>query len=115
MLPNRIQLSSQVEDQLKRLKSFTGINPNISARIAFFRSVESGYRFDGEDYKADGKMNMDKAVWLGDTIVATELILKMLYPSFDAKKLMLAWAAHVNDGISSLRNHKNVREFASAV
>ncbi|EKT1924504.1 DNA sulfur modification protein DndE [Salmonella enterica] len=115
MLPNRIQLSSQVEEQLKRLKTFTGINPNISARIAFFKSVESGYRFDGDDYKTDGKMNMDKAVWLGDTTVATELILKMLYPSFDAKKLMQAWAAHVNDGTSSLRNYRSILSFAEVL
>ncbi|EBW5024608.1 DNA sulfur modification protein DndE, partial [Salmonella enterica subsp. enterica serovar Livingstone] len=50
MLPNRLQVNSRVEEQLKRLKSYTGLAPNISSRIAFFRSVESGYRFDGGDY-----------------------------------------------------------------
>lgn len=108
MLPNRLQLNSRVEEQLKRLKSTTGIAPNISSRIAFFRSVESGYRFDGSDYKTDGKMSMDKAVWLGDTGVATELILKMLYPEFDTKKIVQAWAAHVDDGSASLRSHREL-------
>lgn len=115
MLPNRLQVNSRVEDQLRRLKSVTGIAPNLSARIAFFRSVENGYRFDDMSYKADGKQNMDKAVWLGDTIVATELILKMRYPHLDGRNLMLAWAAHVEDGIASLRNHRTIKEFCSAI
>ncbi|EAY5892099.1 DNA sulfur modification protein DndE [Salmonella enterica] len=115
MLPNRLQINSRVEDQLRRLKNATGIAPNISARIAFFRSVESGYRFYEEDYKTDGKMSMDKAVWLGDTCVATELVLKMIYPEFDGKKMMQAWASHVEDGIASLRNYKSVIEFAEVI
>ncbi|HAE0856672.1 TPA_asm: DNA sulfur modification protein DndE [Salmonella enterica subsp. enterica serovar Ohio] len=115
MLPNRLQVNSRVEEQLKRLKSYTGLAPNISSRIAFFRSVESGYRFYGGDYKTDGKMNMDKATWLGDTGVAVELVLKMLYPQLEGRVLMQAWAAHIEDGIASLRNHKDIREFSEAI
>ncbi|WP_145031425.1 DNA sulfur modification protein DndE [Pantoea ananatis] len=115
MLPNRLQLNCRVEDQLKRLKIQTGLAPNISSRIAFFRSVEKGYRFNGDDYKNDGKMSMDKATWLGDTGVATELVLKMLYPNFGGKQLMQAWAAHVEDGIASLRNYKNIRELCEVI
>lgn len=115
MLPNRLQLNSRVEEQLKRLKIYTGLAPNISSRIAFFRSVESGYRFDGEDYKTDGKMSMDKATWLGDTSVATELVLKMLYPQLEGRVLMQVWAAHIEDGIASLRNYRNIREFSEAI
>lgn len=115
MLPNRLQLQNRVEEQLKRLKASTGINPNISARVAFFRSVESGYRFDGNEYKTDGNMSMDKAVWLGDTSTACEMILKMLYPDYDAKKMMQAWAAHVDDGIASLRTMKDINSFCKAL
>ncbi|EPS4616387.1 DNA sulfur modification protein DndE [Klebsiella michiganensis] len=115
MLPNRLQLNNRVEDHLKRLKASTGVSPNISSRIAFFRSVESGYRYDGSDYHADGKMSMDKAVWLGDTLIAVELILNMLYPELDGKHLMLAWASHVEDGIASLRNHKNILTLAESI
>ena len=46
MLPNRMQLSKNTEEQLKKLKAQTGITPNISARIAFFRSIESGFTFE---------------------------------------------------------------------
>lgn len=36
MLPNRMVLSRQTEDQLKKLKGYTGITPNVAARLAFF-------------------------------------------------------------------------------
>ncbi len=116
MLPNRLQLNARVEEQLKRLKIATGVSPNISARIAFFRSVESGFRLDYKGgYRTDGKMIMDKATWLGDTSIATELVLRMFYQNLDGKELMQAWAAHVEDGIASLRNYKNVLELAEAI
>lgn len=48
MLPNRMVLSRQTEEQLKRLKGYTGITPNVAARLAFFRSVESEFRYSPE-------------------------------------------------------------------
>ncbi|MEQ5195435.1 MULTISPECIES: DNA sulfur modification protein DndE [Enterobacterales] len=110
MLPNRMMLSRQTEDQLKKLKGYTGITPNVTARLAFFRSVESEYRFSPEqdNKKLDGSLVLDKITWLGETLQATELILKMLYPQMDQKMFNKAWAAHVEDGIASLRNHKNL-------
>ncbi|PAR64232.1 DndE family protein, partial [Vibrio metoecus] len=38
----------------------------------------------------------------------TELVLKMYYPELDAKGCQQAWAAHVEDGIASIRNHKQL-------
>ncbi|WP_156506441.1 DndE family protein, partial [Oleiphilus sp. HI0117] len=43
MLPNNFRLFQDTEDKLKKLKTKTGITPNISARIAFFCSIEHGY------------------------------------------------------------------------
>ncbi|MBW2858615.1 DndE family protein, partial [Escherichia coli] len=34
MLPNRMVLNRQTEEQLKRLKGYTGITPNVAARLA---------------------------------------------------------------------------------
>lgn len=112
MLPNRMQLSRQTEDQLKRLKIYTGITPNIAARLAFFRSVESNFRYSSENQnkKLDGSLVLDKITWLGETLIITELIIKMLYPDADQKETMKIWAAHVEDGIASLRNRKNLKD-----
>lgn len=114
MLPNRMQLDRQTEEHLKRLKGYTGITPNIAARLAFFRSVESGYRFSTDKYnkKLDGSLVLDKITWLGETLQITELTLKMLYPLMEQKDFIKAWAAHVEDGIATLRNHRKITELA---
>ncbi|WP_311790539.1 MULTISPECIES: DNA sulfur modification protein DndE [Pantoea] len=113
MLPNRMMLNRQTEDQLKKLKGYTGITPNVAARLAFFRSVESKFRYspDNDNKKLDGAMMLDKFTWLGETLQATELVLKMLYPHMAQKDLIKAWAAHVEDGIAALRNYKNLKDF----
>lgn len=110
MLPNRMQLSRQTEEQLKKLKAYTGITPNVAARLAFFRSVESEFRYSPErdNKKLDGALVLDKITWLGETLQTTELVLKMLYPNMEQKTLIKAWAAHVEDGIAALRNCRKI-------
>ncbi|ELY4035808.1 DNA sulfur modification protein DndE [Cronobacter sakazakii] len=114
MLPNRMVLSRQTEEQLKRLKGYTGITPNIAARIAFFRSVESEFRFSPErdTNKLDGTLVLDKITWLGETLQTTELVLKMLYPRLAQKDMVKAWAAHVEDGIAGVRNYRNLKDLS---
>ncbi len=116
MLPNRMNLSKTTEDQLKLLKQRTGISPNVSSRIAFFRSIESGFTYSAESAKKlDGSLVLDKVTWLGDTQLVTELVLKQFYPELDDKEVMAAWASHVEDGISSIRNHKSLLNLANGL
>ncbi len=117
MLPNRMQLSRQTEEQLKKLKGYTGITPNVAARLAFFRSVESEFRYSPErDSKnLDGVLVLDKITWLGETLQTTELVLKMLYPQLEQKDVVKAWAAHVEDGIAALRNYRSLKDFVHAL
>jgi DNA sulfur modification protein DndE len=116
MLPNRMQLTKTVEEQLKRLKSNTDITPNISARIAFFRSVESGFTFtEADEKKLDGSLVLDKITWLGETQLITEQVLKLKYPELEGKALQSAWAAHIEDGVAALRNHKNTASFIGSL
>lgn len=117
MLPNRMQLTSQCEEQLKKLKGFTSITPNIAARLAFFRSIESSFRYIPErDFKKlDGSLILDKITWLGETLLSTELILKMIYPNLNDRERLNAWAAHVEDGISNLRNQRSLLLFMKSL
>ncbi|QMV13594.1 DNA sulfur modification protein DndE [Vibrio spartinae] len=115
MLPNRINLTHITEEQLKKLKSSTGVAPNVSARIAFFRSIESDYRYAGQEIKLNGSMAMDKFTWLGETSDITELVLKMYYPNLDSKQYQQAWAAHVEDGIAAIRNHKTTLDLSKSL
>ncbi len=117
MLPNRMVLSRQTEDQLKKLKGYTGVTPNVAARLAFFRSVESEFRYSPERdaKKLDGSLVLDKITWLGETLQATELVLKMLYPQTVQKDIIKAWAAHVEDGIAGLRNYRTLLSIVNAL
>ncbi|PQJ47545.1 DNA sulfur modification protein DndE [Vibrio campbellii] len=115
MLPNRMNLTRTTEEQLKKLKGYTGITPNVSARIAFFRSIESDFRYQGQEAKLDGSLVLDKYTWLGETGEVTELMLKMYYPELDTKAYQQAWAAHVEDGIASLRNYRNTERLSNAI
>lgn len=117
MLPNRMQLSRQTEERLKRLKGYTGITPNVAARLAFFRSVENGFRYlpERDNQKLDGTLVLDKITWLGETLQTTELVLKMLYPHTEQKMLTRAWASHVEDGIAAIRNYKTLIGIAQAL
>jgi DNA sulfur modification protein DndE len=116
MLPNRMQLNKTVEEQLKKLKGSTGITPNVSARIAFFRSIESDYTYQPViAYKLDGNLVLDKFTWLGKTQLVTELLLKQKYPALEGKELQTAWASHVEHGIGALRNHKNISDLVMSL
>ncbi|HFG2160049.1 TPA: DNA sulfur modification protein DndE [Vibrio cholerae] len=115
MLPNRMNLTRATEEQLKKLKGYTGITPNVSARIAFFRSIESDFRYQGQEAKLDGSLVLDKYTWLGETSDVTELVLKMYYPELDAKEYQQAWAAHVEDGIASIRNIKTILNLSERI
>ncbi|KAF7781833.1 hypothetical protein PRUB_b1173 [Pseudoalteromonas rubra] len=104
MLPQTMWLKKSVEEQLQALKANTGITPNVAARIAFFRSVESGFMFDNTtEYKLSGSLKLDKFTWLGKTQQVTELLLKQRYPEYSDKELQMAWAAHVENGTPSIR------------
>ena len=116
MLPNRMQLNKTVEEQLKKLKANTGITPNVSARIAFFRSIGSEYTYQPNiQYKLDGSLTLDKFTWLGKTQLVTELLLKQKYPELEGKELQVAWASHVEHGTGALRNHKNISNIVVAL
>lgn len=109
MLPNRMQLSRTVEEQLKKLKAYTGVTPNVSARIAFFRSIETDFRYQPEaEYNTNGHLTLDKITWLGRTQEITELLLKYNYPELEGKQLQQAWAAHVEHGVASIRNSRTL-------
>ncbi|MGP2704189.1 DndE family protein, partial [Serratia marcescens] len=58
---------------------------------------------------------LDKITWLGETLQATELVLKMLYPQLTQKDIIKAWAAHVEDGIAALRNYRNLRDLSNNI
>ncbi len=84
-------LKRTTKGQLKKIIQFTGSSPNVSSRIALYRSIQSDFRYSAESAKKlDGTLVLDKVMWLGDTLLVTELTLKLTYPALDKKEKMAA-------------------------
>ena len=99
MLPNKMRISERATNSLRRLQNNTGLTVNIGARLAFFTSIERGFRLDPETDSAEHTgRELDKHTWLGDHGIITEQLLKEAYPGFTKQQLHDAWAAHVDDG-----------------
>lgn len=104
MLPNKMKISENATNSLRRLQSNTGLTANIGARLAFFASIERGYRFDPDKFTVEHTgRELDKHTWLGEHARVTELLLKQAYPSFTKSQLHDAWASHVDDGAGRIR------------
>lgn len=99
MLPNKMRISERATNSLRRFQSNTGLTANIGARLAFFISFESGFRFEPNSIIVEHNgRELDKHTWLGDYNAVTEQLLKGTYSSLTRAQLHDAWAAHVDDG-----------------
>ena len=109
MLPNKLKISESATNSLRRLQSNTGLTANIGARLAFFTSLERGFRFDPtNDTVEHSGRELDKHTWLGDHAIITELLLKQTYSELTKPQLHDAWAAHVDDGAIQLESKNSL-------
>jgi DNA sulfur modification protein DndE len=109
MLPNKMKISESATNSLRRLQGNIGLTANIGARLAFFTSIERGFRFDPvKDSVEHNGRELDKHTWLGDHILITELLLKATYPNLEKQQLHDAWAAHIDDGSTRVESSKNI-------
>jgi DNA sulfur modification protein DndE len=109
MLPNKMKISENATNSLRRLQSNTGLTANIGARLAFFTSIERGFRFDPEtDSVEHTGRELDKHTWLGDHGIVTEQLLKQAYPNFTKSKLHDAWCAHIDNGVPLIEGKNNL-------
>ncbi len=114
MLPNKMRISENATNSLRRLQNSTGLTVNIGARLAFFTSLERGYRADlSAEIEHTGR-ELDKHTWLGTQSRITELLLVETYPSFTKAQLHDAWASHVDDGLSMISRTTNLAALLDA-
>lgn len=109
-----MRISERALRSLMRLQSNTGLTPNISARIAFFKSIGGTYRYNPSKDEVDTKgRELDKHSWLGDNVDIVEMLLKQTYPTLSKRELYNAWVKHVDDGASMIEVTKNISALAS--
>ncbi|MDB4542405.1 DNA sulfur modification protein DndE [Pseudomonadales bacterium] len=113
MLPNKMKISESATSSLRRLQSNTGLTANIGARLAFFTSLERGFRFDlAKDNGEHTGRELDKHSWLGDHGGVTERLLTKAYPDYTKSQLHDAWSAHVDDGSKKIERIKDLKELS---
>lgn len=117
MLPNNFNLNKATEDRLKLLKVRTAIPPNVSSRIAFFKSLASGFESrDWNYYVVDGALKLDKLTWLGSSQLVIETVLKNKYPHVtSAGEIQKIWAMHVEYGSAAFHNRHDLSDFIKKV
>ncbi len=109
MLPNKMRISERATTALRRLQGNTGLTANISSRIAFFISIERGFRFDpATDTVEQNGRELDKYTWLGDHADIVEMLLVQYYPNFTKQERYKAWAGHIDDGSTLIEGKKSL-------
>ena len=75
-LPNRIKLSKKATDRLRMLRQRTGVTPNVLARIAIMKALETSTDLSNAGVNdADGQ-ELNRDVLFGDLASSFELLLQ---------------------------------------
>jgi len=109
MLPNKMKISERATNSLRRLQNNTGLTVNVSSRLAFFTSLERGFRYDSEATQVEHTgRELDKHTWLGDNVDIVEMLLKETYPDLNKQDVYKAWVSHIDDGSIQIENKKSL-------
>lgn len=114
MLPNRIHLSKTASEQLKLLKARTGITPNILARIALVRSIKEKFDYTLKETTSDG-LEFQMPTLLGEHALLYEKLLIELHGLQDHHELAQALAAHIENGLTYIRNVKDLKDLLQQI
>lgn len=112
MLPNRLHISKRATDQLKQLKSRTGVTPNILCRMALTLSLEEQHVANPDNTDLTGS-EFNIVTLLGDGGPIYDALLKQAYGNLKPKQAELILAAHIDHGVDKLKRAKNVLDLIS--
>jgi DNA sulfur modification protein DndE len=112
MLPNRLHISHRASEQLKFLKSKTGVTPNILCRMALALSIEEKHKANPDITDLTGS-EFNIVTLLGDSAPLFEALLKQKYGNIQVKDAELIMAAHIDHGLDKLKRAKNVLDLLS--
>ena len=109
MLPNRIHTSKSAQDIMSLIKQRTGITPNLIARLAIAKSIESGFDYKTINLDTDGQ-ELNMSTLLGDLSLYYEHLLLESHGIDESNELAVALTGHLENGLGGFRNIKNLTD-----
>lgn len=107
MLPNKVHVSKNASDILKKLKTRLGLTPNIIARMAFCHSIE--VRNQGDQYDGDlGGLEFSKAVLFGEYELLYEALLIDQHGPLEEIDVGRTVAGHIELGLRDVAGTKTI-------
>jgi len=78
-LPSRVRLSNHASDRLKLIKGWTGLTPNIVARIAIMLVIRDNTSLDNAGLQDTDGQELHKGVLFGDQADTFEVLLRQYF------------------------------------
>jgi DNA sulfur modification protein DndE len=98
---NRIRFSKDASEALNKMKGKVGLNWNLICRIGFCVSLNDMTPVNPKDYKADGSIEIEKKILIGQEEDMYYALLKQrcLLEGIDESQYVDYFKAHMNRGV----------------
>lgn len=115
---NRMRFSKEASQSLNRMKGRIGVNWNVLCRIGFCISLNDPTEPYIADYKADGEIEIDRKILVGNEEELYFALLRQRYldTGLTEPELFDYFKAHMNRGVIFLSKRiGNIRDLAQLI
>lgn len=115
---NRIRFSKEACDALNKMKGRMGLNWNILCRIGFCISLDDNLEPNPQDYKADGDIEIDRKILIGneDDLYIALLKERCILSGINESQYFEYFKAHMNRGAILLSKRiGNIKDLAQLI
>ncbi len=109
MLPNRFRISKETSEQLKFIKTRTGVTPNVLCRLAIAHSFKDHKKLKDKKQELTG-LEFNSSTLFGNYVKLYECLFRQVYGLLDPKKIESIIATHIDEGIKSFRSAKSLSD-----
>lgn len=113
-LPNRIRLSTHATERLKLMKGWTGLTPNILARIAIMIVIRDNVSIDNAGLQDTNGQELSKGVLFGEHSDIYEILLTQYFENSSGNDLSAEEVAKlVEIGVHKLGHVRSLEHIAA--
>ena len=115
---NRIRFSKEACESLNRMKGRMGLNWNLLCRIGFCLSLNDPIDPDPSDYRADGEIEIDRKILIGneDELYIALLKERCILTNIPEPLYFDHFKAHMNRGVILLSKRiGNIKDLAQLI